>query len=71
MEKDKIYLEFLKFCLNDHLPVPPCIKDINWHELLEFGKKHTISGLYVRTVLTKDRKLKTEDFMGNKPTFSP
>ena len=68
MEKDTIYLEFLKFCLNDHLPVPPSIKDINWHELLEFSQKHTISGLYARTVLTKDGKMKPEDFMGNKPT---
>lgn len=68
MEKDKAYLELLKFCLNDHLPVPKCIKDINWHELLEFGKKHTIVGVYIPTVLMKDGKLKKEDFMGNKPT---
>ena len=58
MEKDKAYLDFLKFCLNDHLPVPESIKDINWHELLEFGKKHTIVGMYIPTVLMKDGKLK-------------
>ena len=68
MEKTKAYLELLKFCLNDHLPVPESIKDINWHELLVFGKKQTIVGVYIPTVLMKDGKLRKEDFMGNKPT---
>ena len=68
MDKVKNYLEFLKFCLNGNLPVPPCVKDINWHELLEFGSRHTILGMYAPTVLMKDGKLKKDDFMGNKPS---
>ena len=69
MEKSTSYIQFLKFCLNDNLPVPTCIKDINWHDLLIFGMKQAISGLYAPTILMKDGKLTSkEDFMGNKPT---
>ncbi len=69
MDQQEInYLEFLRFCLNDHLPAPACIKDINWHKLLEFATRQTIVGLYARTVLMKDGKLTIEGFMGNKPS---
>lgn len=63
------YLQFLKFCLNDNMPIPDCIADINWHSLLEFSIRQTISGMFAPTVLMKDGKLKNiEDFKGNKPT---
>ncbi len=68
MNNSATYLEFLRFCLNDNYPIPACIKEIRWHDLLEFSIKHTISGLFVPTVLMKDGKLKIEDFQGNKPT---
>ena len=62
------YLVFLKFCLNDNMPVPQCVKVINWHNLLEFGVKHAISGLFAPTILLKNDKLKKEDFQDNKPS---
>ena len=68
MQKLDPYLEFLKFCLNDNVPVPDCIAEINWHSLLEFGIRQTISGMYVPTVLMKDGKLTIDDFKGNKPS---
>ena len=72
MDKDmdnlNSYLEFLKFCINDNRPVPSCIKDIKWHSLLEFGVKHTISGIFAPTVLMKNGKLTINDFQGNKPS---
>ena len=67
-KKLAIYLEFLRFCINDNLPVPPCIKEINWHELLEFATKHAIIGMFIPVVLMKDKKMRVEDFMGNKPS---
>ncbi len=68
MEESTKYLEFLKFCLNPGLPVPECITTIKWHDLLEFGTKQAICGLFIPTVLMKDGRLTKEDFKGNKPT---
>jgi len=62
------YLELLRFCLNDDRSIPACIKDINWHDLLEFATKHAIIGMYAPVVLMKDKKISVEGFMGNKPT---
>ena len=62
------YLELLRFAIDDAHPVPECIKDVNWHELLEFATKHAIIGMYIPVVLMKKEKLKVEDFMGNKPS---
>ena len=42
--------------------------NIKWHDLMEFGVKHCISGLFVPTVLMKDGRLTVSDFKGNKPT---
>ena len=46
MEESTKYLEFLKFCLNDNCPVPECIATIKWHDLIDFGKKQAILGLF-------------------------
>ena len=55
-------------CLNDNVPVPESIKEINWHKLLEFATAQTIQGVFARTILMQDGKLGKDDFMGNKPT---
>ena len=68
MNDSASYLEFLRFCLDSSMPAPQCVKDINWHKLLEFGVKHTISGLFAPTVLLKNGKLQRDDFQGNKPS---
>lgn len=68
MDQTSNYLSLLKFCLNEDQPVPSCIKDINWHGLLEFSTKHCIQGLFIPTILMENGRLKKEDFMGNKPT---
>lgn len=68
MEESTKYLEFLKFCLNDNLPVPEGIATIKWHDLIDFGKKHAILGLFIPTVLMRNGKLAIADFKGNKPT---
>ncbi len=68
MDETSKYLELLKFCLNENEPVPNCIKDINWHELLLFAAKQTITGVFASTVMMQDGKMTKEDFQGNKPT---
>ena len=68
MEESTKYLEFLKFCLNPGSQVPDCISSINWHDLMEFGVKQCISGLYIPTLLMKNGRLTASDFKGNKPT---
>lgn len=68
MEESTKYLEFLKFCLNSNCPVPEGIATIKWHDLMDFGKKQAILGLFIPTVLMRDGKLAIADFKGNKPT---
>jgi hypothetical protein len=63
-----LYLEFLRFCLNDGRRVPECIKQINWHNLLEFAQKQCITGMFIPTLLMEDGRLSIEHFGGNKPT---
>ncbi|MBQ4222666.1 MAG: nucleotidyltransferase family protein [Prevotella sp.] len=68
MDNERNYIELLKYCLNDNVPAPECIKEINWHDLLEFAIKQTIQGVFGRTILMQDGKMHKEDFKGNKPT---
>ena len=67
MNETEQYFELLRFCLNEELPVPECIKDIHWHKLLVFATKQTIVGIFVPVVLMKDKRLTVESFRGNKP----
>ncbi|MBO4851508.1 MAG: nucleotidyltransferase family protein [Prevotella sp.] len=68
MDDTRKYMELLRFCLNDNVAVPESIKEINWHKLLEFSTAQTIQGVFARTILMQDGKMRKEDFMGNKPT---
>ena len=63
-----LYLEFLRFCLNDGRAVPQGITQIKWHDLLAFARKQCIVGMYVPTLLMEDGKLTKDDFGANKPT---
>lgn len=65
--EEKKYIEFLKFCLSGK-EVPECVKDIKWGDLLTFAKAQTIQGVYARTVLAQDGKMRPEYFLGNKPS---
>ena len=67
MNETEQYFELLRFCLNEEAPVPECIKDIQWHDLLQFATKQTIVGIYVPIVLMKDKRRSVESFRGNKP----
>ena len=40
-----LYLEFLRFCLNDGKAVPQGISQIKWHELLAFARKQCNVGI--------------------------
>ena len=68
MEESTKYLEFLKFCLSSGGKAPECLATIKWRDLMEFGQKHCILGLFIPTVLMRDGKLTVADFKGNKPT---
>jgi len=68
MDESKNYLELLRFCLNEELSVPACIKDVNWHDLLAFATKQSIVGIYVPLVLMEDKRMKIENYQGNKPS---
>ncbi len=67
-EKTDKYLQLLRYCINDNRPVPECVKDINWHDLLVFASQQTIQGIYATTILMQNGKMKKDDFLGNKPT---
>jgi hypothetical protein len=40
------YLDFLRFSLNEELPVPASVKLIDWDELLQFAKDQSVPGIY-------------------------
>ena len=68
MNNTEQYFELLRFCLNEEKTVPECIKDINWHNLLEFATKQTIVGIFVPIVLKEDKRVTIESYCGNKPS---
>ena len=68
MNNTEQYFELLRFCLNEEKTVPECIKDINWHDLLEFATKQTIVGIFVPIVLKEDKRVTIESYCGNKPS---
>ena len=40
------YLDFLRFSLNEELPVPESVKLIDWDQLLQFAKDQCVPGVY-------------------------
>lgn len=40
------YLNFLRFCIGNENSVPNCVKNICWHDLLDFAQKQSIVGVY-------------------------
>ena len=42
-EKTQAYLDFLRFSLNDSVPVPESARNMDWNGLLDFGRKQAIS----------------------------
>ena len=45
-EKLKDYFTFLRFCLDDNAEQPECIKNIVWHDLLEFAKRQSLTSVF-------------------------
>ncbi len=41
-----LYLDFLRFSLNEELPVPESVKLIDWDQLLQFAKNQCVPGVY-------------------------
>lgn len=41
----KAHLDFLRYSLNEDSPVPDSVSDIDWDELLLFGRKQAIAGV--------------------------
>lgn len=62
-----IYLDFLRYSLNDNLPVPSSIGKMNWQGLLEFAKEQAIVGIYARRILFANNQLNECNWQGNKP----
>lgn len=62
-----LYLDFLRYSLNDNLPVPSSIGKINWQGLLKFAKEQAIVGVYSRRILFDNNDLNKCDWQGNKP----
>ena len=63
-----IYLEFLRYSLNDSVAVPKSIANINWQSLLSFAKEQAIVGIYARRILFSNEKLNECNWYGNKPS---
>lgn len=62
-----IYLEFLRYSLNENLPVPTNIGRIKWQGLLAFAKEQAIVGIYARRILFANEQLNECNWHGNKP----
>lgn len=62
-----LYLDFLRYSLNDNLTVPSSIGKINWQGLLKFAKEQAIVGVYSRRILFDNNDLNKCDWQGNKP----
>lgn len=63
-----IYIEFLRYSLNDRVSVPKSIANINWQKLLMFAKEQAIVGIYARRILFSNGKLNECNWYGNKPS---
>lgn len=44
-EKYKHYLAFLRFAIDEEAPVPPCLRQIDWNDMLKFSRKQGIVGV--------------------------
>lgn len=63
-----IYLEFLRYSLNDSVTLSKSIAKINWQNLLTFAKEQAIVGIYARRILFSNDKLNECNWYGNKPS---
>ncbi len=68
INSSKDHLSFLCYCLSEHsTPVPECVKRINWTDLLKFGLKQGIAGIYAYTILENNKALEDVKWYGNCP----
>ena len=51
------YLQFLRFCLDDGLPLPASVKDIDWVMLMDWAKKQAIAGVIFGGILRAGKTL--------------
>lgn len=63
-----IYLEFLRYSLNDSVAVSKSIAKINWQKLLTFAKEQAIVGIYARRILFSNDKLNECNWHDNMPS---
>lgn len=61
-ENIQVYIDFLKFSLDEEAHIPSCIKDMDWDGLYEFGNKQAINGILYHGLL----KLKDSKYRPNK-----
>ena len=43
--KEKKYLEFLRYCLDDTLSIPESSSEINWMEMMDWAEQQAIVGV--------------------------
>ena len=58
-----IYMEFLRFCLDEKRPIPDNMKKIVWSDLLDFAKKQSIIGVFFHGMkrITEGENKPTDD----------
>lgn len=61
-------LHFLRYSLDTRHNVPTCVRNINWHGLLNFAKKQAIVGVYAYCILYDNEKLNECEWLGNRPS---
>ena len=43
--QDKVYLDFLKYALNDDIPLPQSSSSIDWMKMMEWAERQTVVGM--------------------------
>ena len=52
------YIDFLRYCLDDSLPIPNTVKDINWKAMMSWAGKQTIIGVIYGGIENAGRELR-------------
>lgn len=50
-QKLQIYFDFLRYSLDDAMPLPEGVASIVWSDLFKFAKKQSLVGIYFRGIL--------------------
>ena len=59
-QKLQIYFDFLRYSLDDAMPLPEGVASIVWSDLFKFAKKQSLVGIYFRGILRLSQGMFTD-----------